>query len=54
MKHGKKYAEALKLYDKLNLYISKEEALKIVQSANGGCIMDAGMKMNFSKIIQKL
>ena len=41
----------LRFYDKLNLYISKEEALKIVQSANGGCIMDAGMKMNFSKII---
>ena len=41
----------LRFYDKLNLYISKEEALKIVQSANGGCIMDTGMKMNCSKII---
>lgn len=37
----------IRFYFKLNLYLSKPEVMKLVQSAKGGSIVDTGLKMKF-------
>lgn len=37
----------MRIYYKLNLYLSKNDAIRIVNAANGGSIIAAGMKIKF-------
>ncbi len=39
----------LRFFYKLNLFLTKEEALKMIQNARGGSITEAGLKMQFAR-----